>query len=920
MIYSQRFINSLPKIRLSIFTFSLLILSLTVNAQQSSSKTIKGEVKDQFGGLIVGAIIQLNTENKKTHTTTTDKSGKFFFETLLTGKYTLRVSADGFAEHVKTFEINSEKTPTFSIVLYPTVKENVEIAQNSEIDVLDSEKLAGTQVLGKKEIEDLPDDPEELNEELQNLATSSGSAPGNAVVTVDGFLNEGRLPSKSAIREIRVNPNLFSAEYDFPPFRGGRIEITTKPGLGKFVGSTFFNFNDDLLNARNPFAETRAKTQTKRYGFQIGSPIIKNRSGFFVDFEKRDIEESSTVNAITLDDNFQTTNFIANVPNPQRLMIGSVRNDWQLNKNHTLIFRYNFNSNKIKGQGIGGITLPNRATDYKQIENVFRFSETAVINATTVNEFRIGLTLRKTRQNATSKEPIISVAGAFTSGGSQLQNFSLKEKDLEISNNLITEVGKHFLKIGTQIFNYRADEFRRENQNGTFFFGGTEIIEGDSTIFISGLEQYRRTVLSLQGGVPTRFSVNLGEPFVSTNQWLFAAFIQDEWRLNKKVLISLGLRAESQTLPADEIRFAPRLSIAYSPDKKQNWAIRARAGIFYQRINDALALTSERLDGTNQERILIDNPTFPNPFLGGATANQISVHRTLDTNLKAPGSLQMRVELQRKLPQGWSISSSYSLTRGWSQFRSRNINAPIVDSTNPNPLTAPRPFGVDENILQFESSGKLRGKVLYIGVNQNAYKKFSINAGYLNFDFKTDTDGAFSFPQSSYDFVGEWATPFWLERHRMFLSSRINLPWKLRLSSSINAASGNPFNITTGQDNNGDGIFNDRPNISSPTDLQAIQTKFGFLNPNVLNGTLQRNPGTNSAVFTVNTNIRRTFVLKRQKNGDDSLRLTANIRTRNLLNRTNLNGFNGVLNSPFFGRAFSARPARRIEFGLRFNF
>lgn len=902
--------------------FSLLFLSLgfsiSVHAQPKSLFTLNGEIKDQNGAFIVDAQVSLNNQNQQERKHKSNNLGKFRFENLEDGTYTLKILAKGFATHEEKLEINSTKqTPLISIVLYPTIKETVAISDNLE-NPLDSEAMTGTQIISEKDLADLPDDPEELNEELQNLAASSGSAPGSAVVTVDGFLNEGRLPSKSAIREVRVNPNLFSAEYNFPPFRGGRIEITTKPGSGEFTGSAFFNFNDDVFNARNAFAKERAETNTKRYGFQIGSPIIKNHSGFFVDFEKRDIDEASTVNAVTLNDNFQTTNFTANIPNPQRLTLGSVRNDWQLNKNHSLIFRYNFNSNKIEGLGIGGNNLPSRATDYKQTENTFRISETAVINAKTVNEFRIGFTLRDSEQTAVSDAPIINVAGAFTSGGADLQKFSFEEKDLEISNNLITEVSNHILKIGTQIFNYRTDDFRRENQNGAFFFGGREINENGSSVFISGLEQYRRTLLGLEGGSPTRFTVNLGEPSVSTNQWLFAAFIQDEWRLNKKLLISLGLRTESQTLPKDKIRFAPRFSIAYSPDKKQNWAIRARAGIFYQRISDNLLLTAGRLDGTNQQRILIDNPTFPNPFLGGTNANPISVRRILDPNLKAPGSLQMRVELRRQFPKGWSISSSYSMTRSWNQFRSRNINAPIISTENPDPQTAPRPFGTLENILQFESSGRLRGNVLYVGVNQNTNKIFSINAGYLNFNFKTDAYGAFSFPQSSYDLDGEFSTPFWNSRHRVFISSRFNLPWKLRLASSINANSGTPFNVTTGQDNNGDGIFNDRPDLTSSSDLQAIQTQFGFLNPDIINGNLQRNIGTNPANFTVNLNLRRTFLLKKQK--ERSYRLTANVRVRNLLNRTNLNGLNGVLNSPFFGRAFSARPARRVEFGLRFSF
>ncbi|NNE98096.1 MAG: TonB-dependent receptor [Pyrinomonadaceae bacterium] len=905
--------------------FFLIVISLSfifcttvsIEAQQQAA-TIAGEVKDELGALIIGARVSLKGENADDRSSVTNELGRFEFNNLVAdSRYEIRVTATGFADHKAAIAANTTGRTALSIVLYPTILENVSV-EKSDSDVLDPESLAGTLVISQKKLEDLPDDPDELNTELQNLAASSGSAPGSAIVTVDGFLNEGRLPSKSAIREVRVNPNLFSAEYNFPPFRGGRIEITTKPGSGPLTGSAFINFNDDILNARNAFATTRANTQTKRYGFQLGAPIRKDRAGFFVDFEKRDLDESAAVNAATLDDAFDPTSFKANIPNPKRLAIGSVRGDLQADKNHSLVFRYIFNSNTASNQGIGGTDLPSRAVDYRQTEHVFRVSETAVVNTKTVNEFRIGLTLRDTNQNAAENGPIIRVAGAFTSGGADLEESRLEETDLEISNNLITEVGSHILKIGTQIFNFRTRDLRRENQNGSFFFGGTEIVEGGKPIFISGLEQYRRTNLDLPGGVPTQFSVNLGEPIVSTSQWLFAAFVQDEWRLNKKLLVSLGLRAESQTLPKDRIRFAPRVSIAYSPDKKRIWAFRARAGIFYQRIGDALLLTAGRLDGVKQQRILIEDPGYPDPFSGGALVTPISVRRVLDPNLKAPGSLQMRVEIQRKFPQGWSMSSSYSWTSGWSQFRSRNINAPAVSEANADPLTAPRPFGTHKNILQFESAGKLRGKVLYIGVNQNTYKLFSINAGYLNFDFKTDAHGAFVFPQSSYELTGEFSPPVWHSRHRMFFSSRVNLPWSLRLSASINAASGIPLNVTTGQDNNGDGIFNDRPEITTSADPRALETDFGFLNPNVVNGNLRRNVGTNPANFTVSMNIGKTFVLRKQKERHYSL--TANVRVSNLLNRVNRNGLTGVLNSPFFGRAFSAGPARRIEFGLRFSF
>ncbi len=900
---------------------SLSLLALTPVFAQKENLSISGTIKDEFEGLIIGAVIELSFPNGTKITIVSNERGEFRFNKLTLGKFKIGVSAEGFANYQDDYEITKTSINNLEIKLFPKIEEKVDVDVNSDVNLLTTEQLAGTQVLKEKDIEELPDDPLEFAERLQNLATSAGGIPGGAVVTVDGFLENGYLPSKTAIREVRINPNLFSAEYDFPPYRGGRIEIKTKPGADSFKGSTFFNFNNQYFNARNPLARERADIQRKQYGFTLGSPIIKNRTGFFANFERRDIDEFSTVNAVTLDENLETANFVSNVPKPQNLLISSIRNDWQLSKNHTLGVRYAFNRQKNENLGIGGLNLSERAYDYEKSEHSIRTSATSIINSKTVNELRVGLTFDKTERNAISDEQIINIAGAFSSGGAELQRLSNKKTTLEIGNNLITSFGNHTLKIGTQIFNYRTDNYQIANQNGTFLFGGTQISDGGSTESISGLEQYRRTLLGLPGGIPTQFSVLLGESDVSVNQWTFAAYIQDEWRLNKKMQVGLGLRAETQTSPLDSIRFAPRLSFAYSPDKKQRWVIRARAGIFYERIRDVLALETERLNGTNQQQILIANPSFTNPFLSGTNANPVTVRRIFDPNLRSPGSLQMRVELERVFGKGWKISSNYSWTKGWSQLRSRNINAPLISAKNPNPQTAPRPFGVPENILQFESSGKLEGNVLYVGVHQNSNKYFSLNAGYLNFDFKTDADGAFSFPQNSYDLSNEWAAPFWQNRHYMFASFTANLPWKLKFSTFANAKSGNAFNITTGQDNNGDGIFNDRPNLISNAEGQTIQTPFGNLDPNVINGNLERNIGTSPANFTLSTNISRTFIFGKKENDESrQYRLTTNIRVSNLLNRTNLSGLNGVLNSPFFNRAYAAGDARRITLGLRFNF
>lgn len=919
MFINQPSIFNLVKNLCFIVFFGSIFLS--ESAAQQKNFILAGEIKDQQGAAIITAETILKDETGKRYESVSRRPGEFRFQALKAGKYKLQVSAAGFAVYETEIETaEAEKQPKLAITLYPTVTEEVQIQPNEEIP-LSAERAAGTQVLTARELEALPDDPEQLSEQLQQLAATGGGVPGQAVVTVDGFLNNGRLPSKSSIRQVKINPNLYSAEYDTPPFQGGRIEILTKPGADKFNGSTFFNYNGTHLNARYPLAAERAATQTNRYGFQLGGPLIKNKAGFFFDFEKRDIDESSTVNAVRLDENFKPVSFNPNVPNPQRLIIGSIRADYQANQTNTLVFRYDFNRNDLKNQGIGGINLPERGFDNLRTENNFRLTETSVVNPRMFNELRVGLSLVDNNQTALSKQPAIIVAGAFASGGAGVSELRHNEKILEIADSLTLETKKHSLKFGVTIFNRRIDEVRMENPNGTYFFGGGTFSDGGIQTAISSLEQYRRTVLGLTGGVPTRFSLTTGAPPVSVSQWLMAGFIQDDWKFNRKLLFSFGLRYEAQNYPDDAVSLAPRIGLAYTPDKKQQWVLRARAGIFYQRISETLFLETERFDGQRQQQIFIDSPAFPNPFLNGSVNNSISTIRIFDARVRPPANLQTRVEIERQLPKGWKISSSYSWTRGWAQLRSRNINAPVVNALNPNPQTASRPLGGKENILQFESSGRISGSVLFIGANQYVNKYFTINLGYLNFDFKTDADNSFAMPQSSYDFDGEWAAPMWQSRHRFFLSSSVNLPRKLRLFALIQANSGTPYNVTTGQDNNGDGNFNDRPGIAVTNLSAAIATQFGGLNPNVINGNLPRNAGTNPGVATVDLNLSRTFSFGKKANPEESrYKLALNVRASNVLNHANLLAMNGILTSPLFGRPLAANPARRVEFGARLNF
>ena len=914
----------------------LMLIAIPVRAaaqRQARAIELRGEVKDEHGAVIVSAKVSLTNNVGGARATISDEEGHFRFGGLTIGTYVLSVKAEGFASYEATQNLDeSSGSDRLSVTLYPgTLSERVTVG-NDTGNNLDPEHAAGTQTLSGREIEALPDDPSQLSQQLQMLATSSGSAPGGAIVTVDGFVTGGKLPPKSSIRSVRINPDLFSAEYDTPPYRGGRIEIFTKPGAGAFHGSGFFNFNDSSLNARNAFALNRAPSRTERYGGQIGGPIVRRRAGFFLDLESRNINEAVTVSALVLDAQLQPAILIANVLTPMRLLIGSARADWQISAAQTFVARYDLNDSRSRNQDVGGLNLPERATDQEQSEQSARFSLTSIIGKTMLNELRVGVTHQRLSQRALSNEPAITVLGAFSSGGASAQLVNRQERRWEVVDNFTFSSAKHSLKFGAQIYDKSIRDLRAENTNGTFIFGGglapslsaTETtgnaVSTPQLIYISGLEQYRRTLLGLSGGVPTRFTLTRGKPTVRVNQWLVALFVQDAWRVRPNLSVNLGLRYEGQTAPFDAISVAPRLGFSYSPDKKQRWAIRGRAGVFYERIAESLKLEALRLDGVLQKQFIVDAPSFPDAFQNEAAFNSSSSVRRPLADLRPPTTLQLQVQVERELPRGWKFSASDAWADDWNLLRSRNINAPIVE-TGVSPFLALRPLGGSQNILRFESGGRQRGRVLFIGLFQPTNKRFTLASGYLNFDYRGNADTPFMLPQSSYSENGEWARPFWMSRHQLFLSSTIRLPLRLSGSLVVNAASGTPFNITTGRDNNGDGAFNDRPGVTGLQTPYAISTIYGVLDPSSVNGSLPRNAGTNPSTVTLDFNLARTFVIgKSKQNPEGGYKLTLNARASNLPNRTNLLGRNGVLASPFFGRANASGPARRIEIGLRITF
>ena len=219
------------------------------------------------------------------------------------------------------------------------------------------------------------------------------------------------MPPKESIREIRINQNPFSAENEQA---SGRIEILTRPGTDKLRGSSFFNFEDESLNSRNPFSSTRTPYQIRSFGGNLGGPIVKKKASFFVDFDRRETDDNELVNVRTLDANLNPVDQGFGVVVPRRNLSFSPRIDYQINTNNTLVARYNYNRFKTENSGVGGFSLPERGYETFTTSQSFTLTETAILSASMINETRFQYSRNRTESLGDNTVPVLNVSGPLS--------------------------------------------------------------------------------------------------------------------------------------------------------------------------------------------------------------------------------------------------------------------------------------------------------------------------------------------------------------------------------------------------------------------------------------------------------------------------------------------------------------------------
>ncbi len=884
--------------------FCLFALLFLFNASASAQNTgsIKGQLTDETGAAIPGATVTLSA-GSTTRSASTGADGTFSAVGLAPGAWTVTANAFGFQPLVKQAQVAPGKAVTLAFPMQLAVAKQEVTVQEQTTGALsvDASENANQLTLSKTDLDALPDDPDDLQADLEALA-GPAAGPSGPQIYIDGFTG-GRMPPKDSIREIRINQNPFSAEYNQVGF--GRIEILTKPGSDNFHGMALFADSDSALNSRNPFVTNKPDFYARQFDGNVSGPMNK-RSSFYLDFERRNIQDNAIVNTTLIDPTtFSPYNFQQSFVVPNTRTEFGPRIDYQLNDSNTLSLRYYYMRQDEQNAGVGGpqfLTLPSQAYSYRYDENSAVITETAILSPRVVNEVRARYMKWVTKDFAASTGPSVDVLSEFNGGGSQIGRSIDAETHWELQNFTTWTAGSHSFKAGFRVREAQEGLVSPQNFGGTYTFsGGVGPVLGagnqpvgnpmdclnlpqgamvpSGCTSISALEQYRRTLLfqslgmspqavQLLGGMPSQFTIAAGNPLAHLSMTDVGIYIQDDWRVKQNLTVNLGLRYENQTDIRDWRDVAPRLGFAWSPGKNNKTVVRGGFGIFYDRIPDTLLLNAIKLNGTNQVQYTVANPLFfgappPVSTLGAASNPTI---QELVRDIRAPYLLQTAFGVERQLPGNTTVAVNYANSHGVHELLDNNINAPLPGTYTGAPNSGVRPYGTPNNIYAYQSVGMFNQNQVIVSVNGRVNSALSLFSYYTLNYAKSTSDGAGSFPANPYNVAADYGRSLMDVRHRFAFGGSIITKFNLRFSPFITARSGVPFNIVTGQDVNGDSIFNDRPafapaNVNCADATNYACTRYGnfLLHPGPNTPVIPRNYATGPSYFAINLRVSRTW-------------------------------------------------------------
>ncbi|HEY1307060.1 MAG TPA: carboxypeptidase regulatory-like domain-containing protein [Vicinamibacterales bacterium] len=892
--------------RLIVALFVLAAVAPLAAQQNPNQSQLRVIVVDETGAGIPSATIVITPASGAAVTFSADERGLATSPGLPPGNATLRVEFEGFEPYDAPITLRRGAMNQNVTLKIAGFQEQVVVNDTTATDDRRGNSLSTT--LEQAEIDELPEDPDELADVLTAMAGASG-----AVFQVNGFRG-GRLPSRDEIRQIRFRTNSFSADnHD-----AGRtqVEIITRPNVREWSGNGSFNYRSDAMNARNAFATAKTPEENRTFNFGARGPIVPGKTSIRLGLDGRRDFQADTIVALDVNG----TRLGDYVRRPSESTNVTVGVEQALTKDQTLRLEFRSSENATTNAGVGGFNLAERAYDNKGNTQQVRAQLQGVLRKSMLHEVRLQLNAQESAQTSYSKEPTIVVLDAFTSGGAGLANQG-SSRTFELAENLDVNIGrKQQMRVGYLLEGGQYKNFDARNAAGTYTFA---------------------TIEAFQANTPITFTQRLGEVNTTFNQYELGFYWSDDVRLSNKFSFGVGIRNEMQSHIDERVNLMPRAGFTWTPWGNRT-SIRGGYGLFYDWYESSLFDQTLRVNGIAQRDVLIlfsENGDPKEVQQGG----RVQASPTLEM----PKVHQASIGVERQLTQNLTVQASYQMLRARHQLRSININAPDAFGVRPDPAIG--------TVTQFESTGRSQSDRMELrSTYRFPRRNIFVNLNYALSQVKNHTDSATSLPANNLDPEAEWGPARQDIRHR--IQGQVNVPLLLGVRTSVNvsAQSAAPYTITTGNDDNHDGVVNDRPagvgrnterGRSTWTMNVNINKQFalGGVRGGQGGGSVPRPPGRvgPGGPAGAPANNQQNFAQglgggsqrggqggRRQGNGGNgdaqanTSRYTMElfIRADNVLNHVNYGGFSGNQMSRFFGQPTSAQQPRRLTVGTAFRF
>ena len=826
---------------------------------------LSGTAEDPNGAVVPGERISLiNKATGETKHTVTDGAGHFTFAGVAPGEYLLRGEAEGFQTAEVSVTVGTQFLKPIVVRMQISVAEEVTITATDSRQPDAPENNADAVNFNLNWLRSLPSLNQDIVPVLSNFLSPGSQSVSGPSIVVDGMEDSELNFPPEAIRRVAINRNPYSAEFRRPG--SSRIEVTTRYGShGHYDGSVAYFVRNSAFDARNPMAIEKPHLDRRLFEGTFSGPVpVIRHTRFFFTGNRLSNNEDAVVNALIpsgpLRENVPTSLFTTNFLE---------RIDVRPHSKNAVTLIYTFHDQAERNRGVGGLRLREQGISADDHTHKFQLSESSAVSGRFLNDFRFLFEWRRRRQGNRAITPEIQVKGAFIGGPSTIARLN-REARFEFQDIATVSRGLHTFRFGGAFRPRSFNSSDATNFNGTFIFSD---------------------LASFEQGRPIQFQIVQGTPEVSFSQDEAYGFFQDEMKLTPHMDLTLGVRYEWQAKVHDLNNFGPRVAFAYAPGE-QKTVFRAGAGIFYDRLPDMAVQRSLLVNGTQTRETIIKQPSFADPFGGRGSVIPPSIW-SLAPDLREPYLFQGTLSVERRLWGTTHATIEFQTLRAVHLFRARNVNASGAGGVRPDPHFL--------LIRQVESSGTLRGNAL-VATLQGSFTKFFKGRMQYTFSRTTDdTSGPFDLSANSLDLRPERGRSDFDRLHVFNFAGTFDLPHGFRMGTVLTISSGAPFNITTGFDDNGDGIVNDRP-------------------PGVT-----RNTGQGPGFAALDLRLSKLFSVwtpfpKKSEPGRLHKNLHFNLDLFNVFNRSNLTNVIGTKSSPLFGQPNAALPPRTLQFSMKYIF